>query len=208
MDAKQTLKNYFMEGIVGDLFAAEQTYALLKQIGQNAEAINQANLGALFGSLQLILSSSLFLTVAKLFEKPDKKFPNRSIPSVLQLLKRSSNELVINHRPAMFKRLAASGMNVTSLAQLADSEITSAIVQFYTGSLPSAELRVWCEMSKSLRAVVIGRDKVYAHNEMVDRSTLPQTTWAGVEQLMEYAKGFIDAVARTLWWDRPLQRYR
>ena len=32
MNAKETLESYFMEGIVADLFAAEQTYALLKQI--------------------------------------------------------------------------------------------------------------------------------------------------------------------------------
>ena len=83
MNAKETLKSYVVEGIVADLFAAEQTYALLKQIGQNANVINQANFGAFFGPLQWILSNDFFLSVARLFEKPSKKYPTRSIPSVL-----------------------------------------------------------------------------------------------------------------------------
>src|SRR5271165_7158870 len=186
MNAKETVKSY-MDGIVADLFAAEQAYALLKQIGQNANAINQANFGALFGPLQSVLSNACFLSVAKLFEKPSKNNPTRSIRSVLELLERSSDELVIEQRIAVMRRLAHAGMSVESLAGMPDSEITSTIVQFYTASLPSTE----CEMSKSLHAVVTGRDKVVAHNEMIDRSALPQTSWADIEQLMSYAKRFI-----------------
>jgi hypothetical protein len=195
MNAKETVKSY-VDGIVADLFAAEQAYALLKQIGQNANAINQANFGALFGPLQSVLSNACFLSVAKLFEKPSKNYPTRSIRSVLELLERSSNELVIEQRIAVMRRLAHAGMNVESLAEMPDSRITSTIVQFYTASLPSTELatRCWCEMSKSLHAVMTRRNKVVAHNEMIDRSTLPQTSWAEIEQLMLYAKRFIDVV--------------
>jgi hypothetical protein len=180
-----------MEGIVADFFEAEQTYALLKQIGQNAEAINQANFGALFGPLQSVLSNAFLLSVAKLFEKPNRKYPTRSISSVLQLLERSSHELLIEQRIVVMRRLAAAGMNIESLEEMPDSEITLRIVQFYTASLPSTELATRCEMSKSLDAVVTRRDKVVAHNEMIDRSTLPQTSWADIEGLMSYAKGFI-----------------
>lgn len=194
MDAKEIVKSYFMEGIVADLFAAEQTYALLKQIGQNANAINEASFGALFGPLQSVLSNAFFLSVAKLFEKPSKKYPTRSIPSVLQLLERSSNELLIGQRIMMLRRLAAAGMNIESLAEMPDSAITAKIVQFYNRSLPSTDLATWCDMSKSLHAVVTRRDKVVAHNEMIDRSTLPHTSWADIEQLMSYAKGFIDVM--------------
>ena len=194
MNAKEIVKSYFMEGIVADLFAAEQTYALLKQIGQNANAINQANFGALFGPLQSVLSNAFFLSIAKLFEKPSKKYPTRSIPSVLQLLESSSNELLVGQRIIVMRRLAAAGMNIESLAEISDSAITSRIVQFYYRSLPSTELVAWCEMSRSLHAVVTRRDKVVAHNEMIDRSALPHTSWADIEQLMSYAKGFIDVV--------------
>lgn len=194
MNAKETLRSYIIEGIVADLFAAEQTYALLKEIGQNANAINLANFGAFFGPLQSVLSNAFFLSVAKLFEKPSKMYPTRSIPSVLQLLERSTHELLIEQRIAVVRRLAAAGMNIESLAEMPDSGITSAIVQFYTASVPSTELATWCEMSKSLHAVVTTRDKVVAHNEMIDRFTLPQTSWADIEHLMSYAKGFIDVV--------------
>src|SRR6266403_5469895 len=118
MNAKETLESYFMEGIVADLFTAEQTYALLMQIGQNANAINQANFGALFGPLQLVLSDACFLSVAKVFEKPSKKYATGSIPSVLELLERSSHELVIEERLAMMTRLTAAGMNVESLMEM------------------------------------------------------------------------------------------
>jgi hypothetical protein len=192
--AKDTLKDYITNGIVAELFTAEQTYALLKQIGQNASAINDGNFGAFFGPLQSVLSNACLLSVAKLFEKPNKKYPTRSIPSVLQLLESSSNELLVGQRIIVMRRLAAAGMNIESLAEISDSAITSRIVQFYYGSLPSTELVAWCEMSRSLHAVVTRRDKVVAHNEMIDRSALPHTSWADIEQLMSYAKGFIDVV--------------
>jgi hypothetical protein len=192
VNAKETVKSY-MDGIVADLFTAEQTYALLKQIGQNADAINRENFGAFFRPLQSVLSNAVFPSVAKLFEKKNERNPNRSIPSVLQLLERSSRELVIEQRIALMSRLAKVGLqNVKSLEQMPDSEITSKIVEFYKVSLPSKLVR--CEMSKSLNAVVTSRDKVIAHDEMIDRSTLPQTSWAEIEQLIEYAKGFIAVV--------------
>jgi hypothetical protein len=77
-----------------------------------------------------------------------------------------------------------------------DSEITSKIVQFYATSLPSTftESATRHEMAKSLRALVTRRDKVVAHNEMIDRSTLPQLSWAEIERLISYAKQFIDVV--------------
>ena len=114
---------------------------------------------------------------------------------MLQLLKRSSHELLIEQRIAVMRRLAAAGMkNVESLAEMPDSGITSTIVRFYTASLPSTELATRRVMSKSLHAVVTRRNKVVAHDEMIDRSTLPQTSWEEIEQLMSYAKGFIDVV--------------
>jgi len=70
--------------------------------------------------------------------------------------------------------------------------ITLKIVQFYTESSPSAALA--SEMSKSLHAFVTRRKKVVAHNEMIDRFILPHTSWADIEQLMSYEKGFIVVV--------------
>ena len=194
MGARETLRNYLMEGIVADLFTAEQTCALLKQIGQNAGPINQANFGALFGPLQSVLTHSYFLSVAKLFERPDRKYPNRSIPSVLQLMERSSKDLLVTQRQVMFKRLASVGMNISLLWEKSDSEITLEVVRYFGESLPSAGLATSCGMSKALHAVVTRRDKVVAHNEMIDHASLPQTTWLEIEQLILYAKGFIDVV--------------
>jgi AbiU2 len=195
MHAKERLKSYFMEGIVTDLFTAEQTYAMLKQIGQNAEAINQGNFGAVFGPLQSVLSNACLLSVAKLFEKPSKQYPTRSIPSVLQLLELSSNELVIEQPIAMKRRLAAAGMNVEFIAEMPDPSVTSRVIQFYARSLPTAKVATLCEMSKALHAVVTRRDKVVAHNEMIERFSLPPASWADIEQLMSYAKRFIDVVS-------------
>src|SRR5260370_1099939 len=102
---KDEIANHLRQGIEADLFTAEQTYALLKQIGQNANAINQANFGEFFGPLQSVLSNAVFLSVAKLFEEPSKKYPTRSISSVLKLLESSSHELLIEQRIALIKWL-------------------------------------------------------------------------------------------------------
>ena len=113
---------------------------------------------------------------------------------MLRLLEHSSKEFVIEQRIMMMRRLAIAKMNVDPHTGVSDAKITVAIVRFYTNSLPKTELATWCQMSNVLHAVVTRRDKVVAHNEMIDRSSLPQTSWADIEQLMSYAKGFIDVV--------------
>jgi hypothetical protein len=85
-------------------------------------------------------------------------------------------------------------MSVRSLEDLCDPNITEEACKFYTSTMPSARLATPSGLSKALHAVVTRRDKVVAHNEMIDPRKLPQTTWEEIERLIAYAQSFIATV--------------
>ena len=84
--AERHLKDYLLNGIATEIFWADEAYALAEEIGKHAQALNANGFGALFGSLQVILSDRQTLSVTKIFDQP-KKYPTRSIPATLTFLK-------------------------------------------------------------------------------------------------------------------------
>ena len=90
-EAEKRLHDYLFEGVVSDIFWAEESYALAKKIGDYATQINTAGFGLLFGSLQAILSDRHTLSITKIYEKRRRKYPIRSIPTALDLLEEHSD---------------------------------------------------------------------------------------------------------------------
>ena len=55
-EAERHLRDYLLQGIVAEIFWADEAYALTEEIGEHVEQINATAFGALFGALQTILS--------------------------------------------------------------------------------------------------------------------------------------------------------
>jgi hypothetical protein len=87
------LDNILSNGIQIDLYRAEQCFALRAVIFEHAGGINSTSFGYLFGNLQKILYQFALLSVAKVFESPDNRYPLRSIPAVLALLNKQASDL-------------------------------------------------------------------------------------------------------------------
>ena len=55
-EAESHLRDYLLQGIVEEIFWADEAYALAEEIGKHVEQINTTGFGALFRTLQTILS--------------------------------------------------------------------------------------------------------------------------------------------------------
>jgi len=192
MGLEQLLRDQ-TDGIISDICQADQAYALLSLIGQNAAKINAASFGGFFAPIQDVLVRDYILGITKLFDLPSKKYPTRSIPKTLDLLEKSPNELRISQKHQLLLSLSRAGVDFETLKQSSDSEITIILLNHYKSKLPSRETidGFACE---TLHALKSKRDKVIAHNEGIDPANLPEVKWKATQELLSLAKSFTDVV--------------
>jgi hypothetical protein len=189
-ECEKILNDYLMNGIVKELFFADQTKALAVTIGKHSNAINYNGFGDLFGSLQNILSDHQTLAVAKIYDPPSKKYPTRSLPAMLSLIEKHSNLWSLPQRHFLENFLIKGGNNPVFIKSLNNPKLSLEVVAHFNHIMPHKDKVSYCSLSNALETVRETRDKVHAHNEAIDKAARRLPTWAGVESLVNYAKDF------------------
>jgi hypothetical protein len=185
-EAERHLKDYLLHGIAAEIVWAEEAYALAETISQHRQAIRAAGYTSLFGSLQLAYSDRQTLSVTKIFDRPTKKYPTRSIRATLDILKTYAELWTVPQWHVLHETLIEAGAESTSVERLSNVELTHAIVGHYEGTL--------VKLAPALSELRESRNKIIAHNEAIDRSTLQPPTWGAALSLVEYAKDFVSTI--------------
>jgi hypothetical protein len=185
-DASTHLDEIVGWGIVHDIFEAEEASAILSLVGQYAIAINKATFGAYFGSLQRTLGRSLILAVARMYET-EKGYALRSIPAALKHLRRHCKDLKINDRSAIFLAVRNLGYDDSSLYDAPDPTLTLTAADTFSTRF----LGLQAVAGTTVKTI---RDKTIAHHEFVDAGALPKTTYAEIDELVQFAKDFVAMV--------------
>jgi len=191
MLTKEDLKRKVRDGAVSDIFRAERAYGLLREIGTNAGAINASRgFGELFGVFQALAQSEVLLALARLYDRPNPRYPVRCLQGLLKELEAHAEELPeIVEKPNLFKELRTMGMPGETVAELdgrPDPEITRAIVKLQLERLEEPTIVQAVDRVKNIR------DKVVAHNEDVQGVQGP--TWSAVVMLLKVAKDFVGLI--------------
>ncbi|MBT9140962.1 MAG: hypothetical protein DDT30_01548 [Dehalococcoidia bacterium] len=192
-EAKSALK-LEIEPLVANVFLADQAYYLLKTSGDFADDLNVANFGNLFGFLQSILSDTFILSVTKIFEKENTRYPTHSIPVVISLLEKNSDFLNIIEKYNFLRVLNDTGLRGSIPEGLQDSELTRRVAGYFRGSLPDISKKENCGLSLALDAAKSIRNKRIAHDEKVMANSLLPVTWKELNKLLAYARSFIGAI--------------
>lgn len=193
MSAKDDLKDVISNGITLDIFNAEEAYALEEFIGVNAEAINQATFGAFFGDLQLILNRQLILSLARIYEAPNKRYSIRSIPVGLKILEENADTLPIPERPTLIEDLKKLGLAASTLNSMSDHDLTKEMVNYLKGKIPRP-IEDGSLLDRALHATQTLRDKNVAHPEAIAWSDLPKPSYSELKALIDVAKDFVSLV--------------
>ncbi|MEO6588473.1 MAG: hypothetical protein ABIP06_04005, partial [Pyrinomonadaceae bacterium] len=135
-EAEETLNDYLMNGIVKELFFADQTKALAVTIGKHSSAVNSNGFGDLFGSLQNILSDHQTLAVAKIYDPPSRKYPTRSIPAMLSLIEEYSNLWDLPQRHSLEKLLIDEGNDPAFIKGLNNQQLSLEVVLHFNHTMP------------------------------------------------------------------------
>ncbi|WP_419831746.1 hypothetical protein [Endozoicomonas atrinae] len=191
---QELLKDIVHNGVVIDIFNAEEAFNIEDVIGTNATDINGATYGHFFGPVQIFLINSLILTVAKIYEKPKNKYVIRSIPSALRILEENADELDIPERPTLNSWFISRGYNKEVINNLSNADITRMLVQYFNERMPEAVEDTAEELDRALHAVKTTRDKRISHNEQIPNEAVPRPTYQELTDLLALAKEFAGAI--------------
>lgn len=189
LGAWDRLHGYFMAGLLGDIVQAREAYALLRVLGEHSDAVLKLPFGHFFGALHRILLNQYMLSVARMFDRP-KGFEIRSIPAAFDLFVSHAKEFPIRERKGLLERIGHIPFD-SDPRTLSDEELTRGLVSFYDKHMPRPNPRAADELSRSLHAVKMRRDKAVAHNEVTDQTLYPEVTWKQGNDLIAFAEDFL-----------------
>ncbi len=193
-EAEEKLENYLLNGIQAELYWAKEARAAAIVIGNHSQKTNNTRFRSLFGRLQEVFSERETLSVAKMFDKPNKRNPVRSISTTLDLLEENADLWNLQERDFLEDFLLKNGFGCMS--EKTYREISMAVVEVYRATLPLSTKKDYCELSSSLDAVLQSRNKVHAHNEAILASERTLPSWNDTKILTDYAEDFVKTIRR------------
>lgn len=190
---KSQLDDIISEGVVPDLYHAEEVLCLGELIGREARRINEATFGSFFGSLQIVFGRFLILSVARMFETPGPRYPIRSIPAALEVLRENCESLRLEERAHVIRALCRQGVPETEIKRMRDFELTRFLADFFGRRLSEAHPE-GVDNAQALQALKTLRDKNIAHPEAIRPEDLPQATFAQIHGIVALARTFVGAI--------------
>ena len=199
-EAEEKLKDFLLYGVQAELSWAKEARAVAVIIGKHSERINSTRFAPLFGRLQEVFSDRETLCVAKIFDRPSRKFPTRSIPSILNLIKECASLWDFSERSYFENLLRSNGY--ISFEGKNNEQVSLEIVDFFRQNIPSIEKKDSDALSSALDCVFQSRDKVHAHNEAILKTERTLPSWTDTKILIEYTEEFIKTISRGLFgWE-------
>lgn len=174
-------------GLVADIFKAEQAFHVMKAVGESAERVNNNSkkFGELFGTIQNAFQSEALLGLSRLFDRPSQTYPTRCIEGLLDYLVEHKDEFSdVREKPNVKKLLKELKINVNVIHAVDEREqFIIALSEHFLQRIKEPEVQ------KSVQKLKLLRDKVIAHNEVVHDVKGP--TWGEFSALLNIAKELV-----------------
>jgi hypothetical protein len=189
--AVDELQDIVKSGLVSDIFRMERAYFLHTEIGNQADILNaraNGNFGELFGAVQQTMETEAALAVARVYDKPNPKYPTRCLRSALQLLEQRGGELpeiVESHNTKLALGFLAEYPDVIAAVDEGKSEFLLRFIPIFRSLLDRPEVTESVERLKYLR------DKHIAHNETAEPGG---PTWNALRELIRHAQNFVGVI--------------
>ena len=187
---RSSIEDMVREGLVKDIFKMEQSYLLLKTIGQKFSDVNIDRLNSftsLFRTIHYSLQTEAILAAARIYDQPSKIYPTRCLRGLLQFLASKTNELPSIREPYQLA-LHLKYMGVPEELIICANEgsmIFANVFSQYIDDLLNAPKRI-----DTISKLKIFRDKVLAHNESTETEIFGPT-WGALEDLINISKNVV-----------------
>ena len=194
------LNSILRRGLVEFIFEAEQALSLVEACGQNTEALAARNLGELFGTIQGLAINQFVLSITTIYERPNGRYPNLSVLSVLNYIEEQADKLEIKELGLLRRGLERLDIVPYALDE-ADSEKEKNVLlaRLLRECVPNIQETLALNALKELR------DKKIAHPEDINLESIQRTTWEEAEKLLAPMRDIVgivgDAYLSTAYWD-------
>ncbi len=194
-EIKKILEDYLLIRLRNEIIVADESYFLLKTINEYWNAISKDGYDLFFKSTYSAHFIRYTLAIAKLFDKPSKKYDTISIPFVLKFIENNLDDIPIIQQSNLIHQFSLLGYEYEFIRSLSDYDLNRKILEHFKQHLPSTDYNGDLLLSRTLEILKTYRDKHYTHNENIDSSMLPKTTFDETSNLLLYAKQFVSIYA-------------
>ena len=158
------IEDVVKRGVAQDIFRMEQSFELLRRIGERTHEINDQKLrrySKLFGAFQTALKTECILATARVYDMPSTTYPTRCLKGVLQYLANNSDELPSIREPDQLRLSLQSMEAPVTLTEIIENEPKRFAPEFaaYNASLLDAP-----KLADALDKLKTIRDKAFCHN--------------------------------------------
>lgn len=188
---KKKLEDYLLRFLRNDIFIADESYFILQTINEYWKQISIDGYDLFFKSTYSAYFVRFSLALTKLFDKPSKKYETISIPFVINFIEENFINSTIQERFNLNRQFSLLGYDYSHIDSLSDNEMNLKMIEHFKNNLPSIDYNGDGRLSRTLEIVKTYRDKHYTHNEYLDLTKLPKTTFEETLELLLYAKQFI-----------------
>ena len=162
-------KEIALHRILDEIFVGHNAISVYISLSDHAASLNASHFKDALGSMQRHSLDAFILSLCKIYEKPDNRYPNYSIPTAIVYLQEDMTGLhngIQNHikLEQFIQAQIDSNFSVTSATDL--ERIPRMIVTWFAERCPQTPPREGYELDPVLDALKVLRDKRVAHHEV------------------------------------------
>lgn len=192
---KTKLEHYLINVLRNEIIIADQANYILQTINTHWDQISIDGYDLFFKSTYSAYFIRYSLALTKLFEKPFKKYNTISIPFVVNFIHENIDQFSIQNQNFLNRQFSQLGYDLKILDALSEIDLKEKLVSHFKAQLPSTNYTGDLNLSRTLEVIKAYRDKHYTHNENIDFTTLQKTTFEEADNLLLFAKQFVNIFA-------------
>lgn len=209
------LDSMLTDGPLMNIFDYMRAREIYLTVSSASKEINSANFGQFFGTVQQFAQHEMYISLSKMFDKPDKWSTPRSFPSILMIMEDNAENLkiAVEHYIHM-KRLSGETMQfVTTTTEnmisctrkwvgvpsepTANAAMAKELVDSIRLGMPSPEKALsGHQLSIFWQTIKKVRNKVVAHNDHV--AEVEGATLQAMDSVLLWCQAALEALTRAI----------
>lgn len=190
-------KDVILDRIAIEVFLGHNAIAVYMALSDHSQALNALPFHQALGTIQRHALDAFILCLCKLYEKPDHRYPNFSIPTTIHMLQEGISNLTVGVQNGVrldqfVKKYIDPAFTAEAPGNI--SRLPALILDHFTDLCPRTPPRKGKELDLVLDALKVLRDKRVAHNEDSDLSSLSKTDLDGALRLLAFAQTYVNLV--------------
>ncbi len=209
------LDSMLTDGPLMNIFDYIRAREIYLTISSASKEINYATFGQFFGTIQQFAQREMYISLSKMFDKPDKWSTPRSFPSILKIMEDNAEDLkiAVEHYIHMKKLSGETMQFVTTTTDnmitctkkwigvpsepTANAEMTKALVDSIRLGIPSRKKAIsGQQLSVFWQTISNVRNKVVAHTDHV--AEVEGATLEAMDEVLLWCQAALEALTRAI----------